>query len=146
MHLNWKFAKPWNLLSKTFSLTTWDYCNLQIFLIEDIETWRFRILSNTSGPKLRYLYAIFSGSYREYRREYRFDRRVVRETDRYARTRRDCERACTNARFNCNGFAFGNRGGLSGSRDQCELVDQDPGWVNVWMHTYIRIYIYSHVE
>ena len=141
MHLNWRFAKPWNLLSKTFSLTTWEYCNLKIFLIEDIEIWRFRI---TSRPKLHYLYEIFSGSYREYRREYRFDRRVVRETDRYARTRRDCERACTNARFNCNGFAFGNRGGLSGSRDQCELVDQDPGLVDIWMYTYTDIY--SHVE
>ena len=88
-------------------------------------------IRNNCRHTLNYLYQIFTGSYQEYRRDYRFDRRVVRETDRYARTRRDCERACTNARFNCNGFAFGNRGGLSGSRDQCELVDQDPRLVNV---------------
>ena len=55
---------------------------------------------------------------------------MIRETDRYARTLRDCERACNNARFSCLGFAYGNgRGngnGYSGGREQCELVDQDP--------------------
>ena len=57
---------------------------------------------------------------------------MVRETDRYARTRRDCERACNNARFRCLGFAYGNgysggnSGGYSGGSEQCELVDQDP--------------------
>ena len=68
--------------------------------------------------------------YEEYRREYRFDTQIIRETDRYARTRRDCERACDNARFNCLGFAFGDRIGSSGSRDQCELTDQDPRLAN----------------
>ena len=65
--------------------------------------------------------------FEQYRREYRFDSRVVRESDRYARTLRDCERACNNARFNCQGFSFSRNSGYSNGRgDRCELVDQDP--------------------
>ena len=51
---------------------------------------------------------------------------MIRESDRYARTLRDCERACNNARFSCLGFAYGNGRGYSGGSEQCELVDQDP--------------------
>ena len=69
-----------------------------------------------------------SDCYEQYRREYRFDRRVIRtQTHRYAKTLRDCERACNNARFNCQGFSFSRNSGYSNGRgDRCELVDQDP--------------------
>ena len=72
------------------------------------------------------MYHVIIDCYEVFRREYRFDNRVIRETDRYARTRRDCERACNNARFNCVGFAYGDRRGYSGNSDRCELVDRDP--------------------
>ena len=65
--------------------------------------------------------SLTSDCYEQYRREYRFDSRVIRESDRYARTLRDCERACNNARFNCQGFSFSRNSG-----NRCELVDQDP--------------------
>ena len=54
---------------------------------------------------------------------------MIRESDRYARTLRDCERACNNARFSCLGFAYGTGRGYSGGSEQRELVDRDPRYI-----------------
>ena len=73
-----------------------------------------------------------SDCYEQYRREYRFDSHVNGATHSYARTLRDCERACNNARFNCQGFSFSRNSGYSNGRgDRCELVDQDPRYYTI---------------